>query len=48
MLGTEYAEVAFAGHASAAEDEFRLLAGEFRKLIQQTSVPTPSIDELFG
>ena len=46
ILNTELAELALAGHAKAGRDEFQLLAREFRALIERTSVPTPSIDEL--
>jgi 2-dehydropantoate 2-reductase len=48
ILNTELAELALAGHAAAGHDEFQLLAREFRVLIEQTSVPTPAIDELCG
>jgi len=46
LLGSRYAEVAFARHARAAADEMTCLAGEFKTLIDQTSLATPSIDTL--
>lgn len=46
LLGSRYAEIAYALHARAAADEMRCLADEFRMLIEQTSVATPSIDRL--
>ena len=48
ILNTEMADVVLAGHAKAGQEEFRLLADEFRALIARTSVPTPAIDELCG
>lgn len=46
LLGSKYAEVAYARHAKAAADEMRTLAEEFRVLIDQTKVATPNIDRL--
>lgn len=46
LLGSKYAEVAFALHAKAAADEMRTLAEEFRVLVDQTKVATPNIDRL--
>jgi len=46
LLGSRFAEIAFALHARAAADEMRCLADEFKILIDQTSVPTPNIDRL--
>jgi 2-dehydropantoate 2-reductase len=46
LLGSKFAEVAFARHARAAQDEMRELADEFRSLIDRTSVETPNIDLL--
>ena len=46
LLASKFAEVAFALHARAAQDEMRALAGEFLSLIQKTSVKTPNIDTL--
>ena len=46
LLNTEFAEIALAGHANAARDELKALAGEFDALIAQTSIPTPAIEEL--
>ena len=46
LLGSRFAETAYALHARAAADEMRCLADEFKILIDQTSIPTPSIDRL--
>ncbi len=46
VLNTEFAEIAIAGHANAAQDEMKQLADEFRALIKQTSTATPAINEL--
>jgi len=46
LLESKFAEVAFAEHAKAAQDEMRELADEFRSLIERTSVETPNIDLL--
>jgi hypothetical protein len=46
LLGSKFAEVAFARHARAAQDEMRELAEEFQSLIERTSVETPNIDLL--
>jgi 2-dehydropantoate 2-reductase len=48
MINTKRAEIVMAGHANAAKDEMTQLAGEFRKLAQKTSVPTPAMDRLFS
>ncbi len=48
LLGSKFAEVAFAWHARAARDEMRELADEFQSLIKQTSIATPNIDLLRG
>ncbi len=47
QLDSQQAELVIAGHANAARDEMNLLAGEFRALIQQSGVDTPSIDRLY-
>lgn len=46
MLGSRYADVAFALHAAAARDEFEELTEDFRSLIARTSVETPSFERL--
>ena len=46
LLGSKFAEVAFARHAGAARDEFRELADEFQSLVEQTSIATPNINLL--
>jgi 2-dehydropantoate 2-reductase len=48
LLGSKFAEVAFARHARAARDEMSELAVEFQSLIDKTSVETPNIDVLKG
>lgn len=48
LLRTEFAKLALAGHAAVGGTEFHLLDQEFRKLIEKASLPTPSIDGLFG
>ena len=46
MLGSKFAEVAFAMHALSARDEMIELAAEFQTLVEQTSISTPNIDSL--
>lgn len=46
LLQSKFAEVAFAMHAQAAQDEMADLAREFQELTAQTSVDTPNIDML--
>ena len=46
LLGSKFAEVAFARHARAARDEFGELADEFQSLVEQTSIATPNINLL--
>jgi len=46
VMDTEFAEIAIAGHANAARDEFRCLANQFGALVQKASIPTPSMDIL--
>ena len=46
LLKSRFAEVAFAMHAKAAQDEMRSLAIDFQKLINKTSVDTPNIGML--
>ena len=48
LLGSKFAEVAFARHARAARDEFGELGDEFQSLVEQTSIATPNIDLLRG
>ena len=48
LLGSKFAEIAFAMHARAARDEMGELTNEFQSLIQQTSVETPNINLLKG
>jgi 2-dehydropantoate 2-reductase len=46
LLGSKFAEIAFARHASAARDEMGELADEFRSLVEQTSIATPHLNLL--
>lgn len=46
LFNTKTAEIELTGHANAARDEFKHLAGEFRALARTTSVPTPAMDRL--
>ena len=46
LLESKFAEVAFAMHAKAAQDEMKNLAHEFQELTTKTSVDTPNIDTL--
>lgn len=46
VLGSKFAEVAFAMHARAARGEMEDLAREFQELIARTPVDTPNIDRL--
>ncbi|MDD9941696.1 MAG: hypothetical protein OXU20_11690 [Myxococcales bacterium] len=43
ILASEFANVAFAGHAATAADEFRLLGEEFQALVAKSGRPTPSL-----
>ncbi|MFC1975767.1 ketopantoate reductase family protein [Chloroflexota bacterium] len=47
LFNTKTAEIEMSGHANAARDEFKHLAGEFRALARTTSVPTPALDRLY-
>ena len=46
LLESKFAEVAFAMHAKAAQDEMQDIAREFQELTARTSVDTPNIDAL--
>ncbi len=46
ILGSRYAEIAYASHAKADQDEMECLAEEFKSLVDQTSLKTPNIDTL--
>ena len=46
LMGSKFAEVAFAMHAKAARDEMAALAREFEELAARTSVDTPNMDRL--
>lgn len=46
LLGSKFAEVAFARHARAARDEMGELTDEFHSLVEQTSIATPNINLL--
>ena len=46
IIGSEFARIAFAGHAASAAHEFDLLLDEFRGLIARSGLATPAIDEL--
>ena len=41
-----HVRVALVEHSEAAQDEIKHLADEFRRLCQQTSIPTPAMDRL--
>ena len=47
LLNTKTAEIEIAGHANAARDEMKQIAGEFRTLARSTSVPTSAMDRLY-
>mgnify|MGYP002388280220 CR=1 FL=1 len=42
-----HVRVALVEHSEAAQDEIKHLADEFRRLCQQTSIPTPAMDRLY-
>jgi len=46
IVGSDFAKVAFVGHAKTAAAEFDLLIHEFRALIAESRLPTPALDEL--
>ena len=46
MVGAGTAAIKF-GHAEQGRAEWMLLADEFRLLIQQAGIPTPSIDAAY-
>ena len=46
LLGSKFAEVAFAMHAKAARDEMEALSHEFQELTTETLVDTPNIDTM--
>ena len=46
MLGSRFAEIAYAQHATAAREEFVGLAEEFQTLVERTASSTPNIDAL--
>ena len=48
ILGSDFAKVAFAGHAAAAKGEFTLLLAELRTLTARSGLATPALDELCG
>ncbi len=48
IIGSDFAKVAFAGHAAVAHAEFELLRNEFRDLIDLAGLATPAFDELCG
>jgi hypothetical protein len=41
-------EISLAAHAKAAPDELKQLAEEIKRIARKTSIPTPSMDRLFG
>ncbi len=47
LFNTRSAEIAVAGHASAARDEMKQIADEFRTLTRSTAIPTPILDRLY-
>lgn len=46
IIASDFAKVAFAGHAAVAKAEFELLREEFRGLIVASGRATPAVDEL--
>ena len=48
ILESEFARLAFAGHAANAAGEFELLYRELRELIEPSGRRTPALDELCG
>jgi len=46
IIGSEFARVAFAGHAAAAAGEFELLLAELRALATSSGLATPALDQL--
>ena len=48
LLESKFAEIAFALHARAAQDEMKDLADEFQILIEKTYIETPNINTLKG
>jgi len=47
LFNTRSAEIAVAGHASAARDEMKQIADEFKTLTHSTTIPTPILDRLY-
>ncbi|WP_371802206.1 ketopantoate reductase family protein [Candidatus Lokiarchaeum ossiferum] len=47
LMGSENGKLAMRDHAMAAPDEMLQIANEFKKIKQESSIPTPSIDTLF-
>lgn len=47
LFNTRSAEIAVAGHASAARDEMKQIADEFKTLTHSTTIPTPVLDRLY-
>jgi hypothetical protein len=48
LFNTRSAEIAVAGHASAARDEMKQIADEFRTLTHSTTISTPVLDRLYA
>lgn len=46
IIASDFARVAFAGHAAAARGEFALLLDQFRRFIATSGCATPALDEL--
>jgi len=46
IISSDFAKVAFAGHATAAAEEFELLLEELRALTSRAGLATPALDEL--
>ncbi len=46
ILGSRFAEIAFAMHAKSARDEMQAIGGELQQLAEQTSVETPNLDRI--
>ncbi len=47
LFNSRSAEIAIAGHASAARDEMQQIADEFKTLTHSTTVATPVLDRLY-
>jgi 2-dehydropantoate 2-reductase len=46
IIGSDFAKVAYVGHAANAAAEFDLLSDELRELVERSGLATPALDEL--